>query len=93
MSSPRKRASNDSGTTVALPFLDRNDEERRAVAMEHRTTKGRGAGKNGTRTGAAGADRWILAVGKRVDRRWLVEMSLGRQRRISHRGAEAAHAA
>jgi len=26
---------------------------------------------------SAAADRWMLAVGKRIDHRWLMEMSIG----------------
>jgi hypothetical protein len=61
--------------------------------MEVRTRRGRAAEVNDERTGAAARDRWILAVGKRVDHRWLVEMSLGDRHRTARREATAAHAA
>lgn len=45
------------------------------------------------RTGADG--RWILAIGKRVDHRWMVEMSLDHRHRMLSPGGggRAAHAA
>ena len=43
----------------------------------------------------AADDRWILAVGKRVDHRWVVEMSLSRRHRmpLTDGGGRAAHVA
>lgn len=48
-----------------------------------------------SRRDRSGADeRWILAVGKRINHRWIVEMSLGRGHRMTSTGdgGRAGHA-
>jgi hypothetical protein len=52
-------------------------------------------GEESRRDRTAAHDRWILAIGKRVDHRWVVEMSLGRRQRMlpTGGGGRAVHAA
>jgi hypothetical protein len=46
--------------------------------MHARTMMPRGEGETRHDDGTAD-ERWILAVGKRIDHRWIVEMKLGRR--------------
>lgn len=62
--------------------------------MQSRTMTGQDV-EESRRDRTATDDRWILAVGKRVDHRWVVEMTLGRRHRVPSTGGggRAAHAA
>ena len=43
-------------------------------------------GEESRRDRTSADDRWILAVGKRLNHRWVVEMSLGRGHRMLSTG-------
>jgi hypothetical protein len=62
--------------------------------MEARTRMGREQEAGQRNRIGGGESRRILAVGKRVDHRWLVEMTIRpRGTAAPHRGPTAAHAA
>jgi hypothetical protein len=62
--------------------------------MQTRTMTGHDA-EESRRDRTAADGRWMLAIGKRVDHRWVMEMSLGRRHRTlsTGGGGRAAHAA